>query len=134
MLSVLNQDKSKRETYIQFPGFPPPSELFGGTWAAAFDDEDVFFRTPGKKALPFNGGIQSEAMVNLTGQLWVYGIGILGSGVFVGEAGYADRPASLKNHVVPTSIVKLDISKQCNVADELRVRNRTIRVWYLISM
>jgi hypothetical protein len=34
-------------TFIQFPGYSAPNSLFGGSWSAIFDNEGIFFRTPG---------------------------------------------------------------------------------------
>jgi hypothetical protein len=45
-------------TFIQFPGYSAPNSLFGGSWSAIFDNEGIFFRTPGSGASSFGGGIQ----------------------------------------------------------------------------
>ena len=51
-------------TYIQFPGQAAPNTLFGGSWSAIFDNEGIFFRTPGGPASVFGSGIQSGSIGN----------------------------------------------------------------------
>lgn len=61
MLKVINAKKSENEIYHQYPGLPTPGEIFGGVWQALFEDEGVFFRTPGGNALAFNSGVQDSS-------------------------------------------------------------------------
>src|SRR5690625_6930645 len=54
--------------YTQYPGTDTPSTLFGGTWTLMFNTEGVFFRTEGQGASGFGGGVQGDAIRNITGQ------------------------------------------------------------------
>src|SRR5690625_7172247 len=53
--------------YTQYPGTDTPSTLFGGTWTLMFNTEGVFFRTEGQGASSFGGGVQGDAIRNITG-------------------------------------------------------------------
>lgn len=120
------------ETYVQFPGQATPASLFGGTWSALFDNEGVFFRTPGNHALLFNAGIQTDAMQKVTGEItgvqgWVSG----------GSSGALRRTQTQGNgtggsaHTTNNLRVNFDssLSPDARTASETRPRNRTIRVW-----
>ena len=119
-------------TYIQFPGRAAPNTLFGGTWSAIFDNEGIFFRTPGGEASSFGGGIQGDAIREIQGTVDLGatnpGTGAQ-TGVFrksfvnINERGgnnIGTRLTFAASRVVPT-------------ANENRPRNRTVRVWVRTS-
>jgi len=100
-------------TYIQFPGYAAPSALFGGTWVAIFDNEGVFFRTPGGNASAFGSGIQADELKSHTHRIPVASPRGGGSG----SPGVAENQYDVNRVTDPTGGV------------ETRPRNRTIRVW-----
>jgi hypothetical protein len=63
----------------EFPAAQAPAALFGGTWAACFENESVFFRSGGKNNLSTDGrsnGRQGDASRNLTGGIGGSAVGI----------------------------------------------------------
>ena len=124
--------------YIQFPGYSAPSSLFGGTWSAIFDNEGIFFRTPGGEALSFGGGIQLDQIQRIFGE-----VGNTDGHGFEGLRGtkVATGPFSARNSVGrrtgsssssnQTRIIRFDTNDDPNVrsGSETRPRNRTVRVW-----
>src|SRR5699024_3085905 len=58
--------------YTQYPGTETPSDLFGGTWTLMFNTEGVFFRTEGQGASSFGGGVQGDAIRNISGIFSAY--------------------------------------------------------------
>lgn len=120
------------ETYVQFPGQATPASLFGGTWSALFDNEGVFFRTPGNGALAFNSGIQPDAMQEITGSVtgvqgWVSGssLGALKRTQHHGQG--TGGSASTTNNM--SISFDSSLSPNARTSSETRPRNRTIRVW-----
>ncbi len=124
--------------YIQFPGYSAPSSLFGGSWSAIFDNEGIFFRTPGNNATAFGAGIQLDQIQRIFGE-----IGNTNGHGFEGLRGtkVATGPFSARNNVGDrtgrsassnqTRIIRFDTNDDPNVRSgtETRPRNRTIRVW-----
>jgi len=120
--------------YTQYPGTETPSTLFGGTWTLMFNTEGVFFRTEGNNASNFGGGIQGDAIRNITGGIQTDVSG--GNGNFVGPSGaftvsnggrrpaqaYGGSSAGNRNaHFSASNVVP--------TASENRPRNLTVRVW-----
>src|SRR5690625_3918959 len=92
--------------YTQYPGTETPSDLFGGTWTLMFNTEGVFFRTEGQGASSFGGGVQGDAIRNITGRFSAYTHGNGGpSGAFSSEIrnpdqlDTGDHPDSNRNYV-----------------------------------
>lgn len=125
-------------TYTQYPGCPAPADLFGGTWEARFDDEGIFFRTPGGEALAFGGGIQQDQMQRITGEIGGPNLLLRTDGTPEGALS-----GSIKNSGVASSggsgaaITRLDFNSanspdartSATTDGETRSINRTIRVW-----
>lgn len=140
-INILNSPIVIPETYVQYPGKRPPSELFGGTWQALFDEEGVFFRTGGGEALPFGEGIQEDQMQRIVGVIRTGArkrdsIGDNTTGAFrttavggtvnaydsgVNTFTYEDRTFDSGNSP--------DARVSENTDGETRPLNRTIRVW-----
>ena len=133
MLELINIGSNAPEVYVQYPGKRPPSEVYGGAWRSIFDDEGVFFRTPGGSATQFGGGIQGDAIRNLYGTFGAEGLSRdqAGSSSATGVLKVGPRAhrayggASYSGSVT----IVLDASLGVPTADENRPRNRTIRVW-----
>lgn len=128
-------------TYIQFPGRPAPSTLFGGSWTAIFDNEGVFFRTPGGEASSFGAGIQSDQMQRITGSVgnsrwrrarWWREVGALSAGPDGGQNQNASGSGD-------SGSINFDSRNSPNsrassvTSGETRPRNRTVRVWVRTS-
>lgn len=147
MLTILNKSKLKDEVYIQFPGEKTPADLFGGTWSAMFENEGVFFRTPGGTALAFNGGVQNAANTahnHNRGTMEITGTAQYGNGLSIrgygGGAFYAVGTGNQDNHgggasygtgtylQFTASRTWTGVTSTDGVADG-RPKNRTFRVW-----
>ena len=125
--------------YTQYPGTETPSSLFGGTWALMFNDEGVFFRTEGQGASSFGGGVQGDAIRNITGNTnvlrGVSNIHVLrgASGVFSAwdTSSIYSRNVELVENTDEYTLLRFDFdaSRVVPTAPENRPRNRTIRVW-----
>ena len=138
--TVLTSTIPVGSTYVQFPGEPAPNSVFGGSWSAIFDDEGVFFRTPGGGASSFGGGIQSDQMQRITGQAdWSrFGGGAAlitsVSGAWTRTTG-ASRPgvdslsSRTANRLSMDSANSPDARVSSSTNGETRPQNRTIRVW-----
>lgn len=135
MLTLTNKVLAP-ETYIQLPGKKPPSEIYGGTWRAIYDEDSVFFRTPGFLSGPMDGSIQGDATRNVTGQIWggsanaSSGLALNGSGVFRSAgAGYGDKIDLNPDVPMDSTSIIFDLSLQVPTAIEVRPRNITVRLW-----
>ena len=123
-------------TYIQFPGYSAPNSLFGGSWSAVFDNEGIFFRTPGNGASSFGGGIQGHDTEDLFATF-----DNRGSQDF--EIRFINTPSWQANQFAfdgdgdgsrgssSTRGRGLEVRKMNN--GETRPRNRTVRVWVRTS-
>lgn len=131
-------------TYMQFPGRTSPGNLFGGTWSAIFDNEGVFFRTPGSGATFFGGGIQGDAIRNITGDTeWAVdwnnsnSIGIVRyNGAIYGSSAQPTAHITDSNGAEQSGRRRrmyFDASRVVPTSTEVRPRNRTVRVWVKIS-
>lgn len=120
------------EVYIQFPGTSSPETLYGGSWVKMFSNESIFFRTEGSLATGFNGGIQGDAIRNMTGKA---GFGATGggrghaSGVFRQQYYRASERGGNPNG----TLISFDASRVVPTSNENRPRNRTIRVWRKVA-
>ena len=127
-------------TFIQFPGEDPPNSVFGGSWSAIFDNEGVFFRTPGGEASSFGGGIQSDQMQRITGSagrnpntglLRDFGDNTVGA---FNKGASTDNTSSFSSGQ-EGNLLDFDSANSPNArtssstAGETRPQNRTIRVW-----
>ena len=135
--AIKKQRKVVGETYVQFPGRAAPASLFGGTWSALFESEGVFFRTPGGDATAFGGGIQGDAIRNITGSFNT-------NSSYFSSASYAHATGPFTASEASGSPlrrnsggegsdvmnIKFDASKIVPTSTENRPKNRTIRVWY----
>lgn len=135
MLTLKNKRVSP-ETYIQLPGKKPPSDIYGGTWRAIYDEDSVFFRTPGFLSNPMNGAIQGDATRNVTGTIWggsanaSSGLALNGNGVFRSAGSGLGDKIDLNPDVPMDSVsVYFDLSQQVPIANEIRPRNITVRLW-----
>ena len=119
-------------TYIQFPGEPAPNSVFGGSWSAIFDNEGVFFRTPGGEASSFGGGIQSDQMQRITGESRAVG---LARHTDAGALESINTGNQFGGGSANGLYIKLDSANSPNARassstdGETRPQNRTIRVW-----
>src|SRR5699024_9705865 len=112
--------------YTQYPGTDTPSTLFGGTWTLMFNTEGVFFRTEGNGASSFGGGVQGDAIRNITGNThsgWDRGTP---SGAFRWLNTNSSGFSSGGGQGGPMSF---DASRVVPTASENRPRNLTVRVW-----
>ena len=134
--TVLTSSIPVGATFIQFPGEPAPNSLFGGSWSAIFDNESVFFRTPGGEASSFGGGIQSDQMQRITGH--VGRRGMLFGGSPSSQSGALFRDGARKSQAALTGEqnnigISFDSARTARTSSstsgETRVKNRTIRVW-----
>ena len=124
-------------TYVQFPGRSTPASLFGGTWSAIFDNEGIFFRTPGGEATSFGGGIQQDQMQRITGRFDVLkrvpgntqGMASVSSGANYRWSG-TDSSNQATNRISLDSANSPDARVSSSTSGETRARNRTIRVWH----
>ena len=136
--TVLTSSIPVGATYVQFPGEDPPNSVFGGSWTAIFDNESVFFRTPGGEASSFGGGIQSDQMQRITGLVdgnWmnrggdVTSLGALARvddsavSARAGAGGGSTRGISFDSANSPNA------RTSSSTNGETRPQNRTIRVW-----
>lgn len=136
MLTLKNKRVSP-ETYIQLPGKKPPSEIYGGTWRAIYDEDSVFFRTPGFLSNPMNGTIQGDAMRDLTGNVGFtigasYGLVDRTTGVF-GVVG--TRRGYIAGHTTDYNFhpgFDFKASRVVPTSNEFRPRNITVRLWELV--
>src|SRR5690625_2358289 len=117
--------------YTQYPGTDTPSTLFGGTWTLMFNTEGVFFRTEGQGASSFGGGVQGDAIRNISGIFSAYSYEDGGpSGPFrstisnTSQLG-ADNPIETRTYIR----FSFNASREVPTASENRPRNRTVRVW-----
>ncbi len=127
-------------TYAQYPGGKTPLEMgWPGIWNEQYQSEGVFFRTPGGEALAFNGGVQDDAIRNITGRLradsggyggFARGSTNLPDNLFAAEAGSSGAPTGVSGYN-NSKTVFFDASKAPGVktANENRPKNRTFRVW-----
>ena len=125
-------------TFIQFPGEDPPNSVFGGSWTAIFDNEGVFFRTPGGEASSFGGGIQSDQMQRITGSFGSRRSNnsntFTSNGAFFRD-GNVSNDGSRGDATFNASRVAFDSANSPNARTssstdgETRPQNRTIRVW-----
>ena len=116
--TVLRSSIPVGATFIQFPGEDPPNSVFGGSWSAIFDNESVFFRTPGGSASSFGSGVQSQNLPEHR-----HGIGGQGGTVSFrsgGLSGSAWDSGAFSNRRTTNQEI---------TSGELRPVNRTIRVW-----
>ena len=131
-------------TYVQFPGRSTPASLFGGTWSAIFDNEGIFFRTPGGGATSFGGGIQQDQMQLVTGSLNSRGTeSARPSNQYSSYSGAFSRGSTSSgraymrtsgnqtviNGVNFSTANSPDARVSSSTSGETRARNRTIRVW-----
>ena len=139
LVNLLNVVYPIGYTYAQYPGgLTPAAMLWPGTWEAQFEDEGVFFRTPGGQASTFGSGIQEDAMQRITGYLGDFNDYAArrgtATGAFTGTnansgtgigRGSGDAYTTLNfdsaNSVFPASAKTDD--------NETRPRNRTFRIW-----
>lgn len=158
MLEVLNKvPRAINETYTQYPGEKSPAELFGGTWTPLFENEGVFFRTPGGSALAFNGGIQNAANtahnhdrgnMDITGELWATNdqqmrtraFGWAGGALYLDQSGTnASSPGHWGHNTPGAGMARFSAARAWSgrtsadgVADG-RPKNRTCRLWKRIG-
>ena len=135
--TVLTSSIPVGATFIQFPGKPAPNSIFGGSWSAIFDNEGVFFRTPGGEASSFGGGIQSDQMQRITGNDTIgseaFNRGTRSGAFLSGSSVGGARNTGVANGGVYR--INLDTSSSPNARTssstdgETRPQNRTIRVW-----
>lgn len=124
-------------TYIQFPGYDAPNTLFGGTWSAIFDNEGIFFRTPGGEATAFGGGIQLDQMQRVTATAFTNQgcAGVFSSfgGAFSGQNFGNEHDGcggtSSARRLNFDSANSPDAKTSSSTDGETRPRNRTVRVW-----
>jgi len=112
--------------YTQYPGTDTPSTLFGGTWTLMFNTEGVFFRTEGQGASSFGGGVQGDAIRNITGTVGAVSRYTSAAGAFWLNDTSDNWP---RGSGYPMSRSRFDASRVVPTAAENRPRNRTIRVW-----
>ena len=141
--TVLTSTIPVGSTYVQFPGESAPNSVFGGSWSAIFDNEAIFFRTPGSGAASFGGGVQSDQMQRITGRLGGSDLSLFGRirGTFIREGVFSStaittnsgRDAAGSDNSL--DIINIDSANSPNArtssstSGETRVKNRTIRVW-----
>jgi len=138
--TVLTSSIPVGATYVQFPGESAPNSVFGGSWSAIFDNEAIFFRTPGSGAESFGGGVQSDQMQRITAQAeWArFGGGAStvtnaqGAWAISGGAtrpGVDDRGSRTARRVSMDSANSPNARASSSTSGETRPKNRTIRVW-----
>lgn len=140
-LHVLNEELTKLNydkvglVYPQYPGCKPPSEIYGGTWESIFDNQGLFWRNPGGNALPFNGGVQTDTIRNITAGFSHHGDeggSLLRSltGAFRGATKSTYRSSSDPlPGAFSHSSVEFDASRVVPVGPENRPVNATFRLW-----
>ena len=135
--TVLTSSIPVGATYVQFPGEPAPNSVFGGSWSAIFDNEGVFFRTPGGEASSFGGGIQSDQMQKITGDFVPnfgsrWDLRASTNGAFTptnhGSAG-ADSVNGTAIRFFFDNADSPNARVSSTTSGETRARNRTVRVW-----
>jgi len=134
--SILNICFPVGFTYAQYPDGKTPAGMgYPGTWTAKFETEGIFFRTPGGKALSFEGGIQEHATQRITAFLsqffcstgtaatGAFSVGSFSAMLDTSSGGYGQRSLSFDSAD--------SISPNVNNTDddESRPRNRTYRIW-----
>jgi len=130
--SVKNAVWPVGSSYMQLPGASAPGSLgLPGTWTAQFENEGIFFRTPGGNALAFGGGIQEDRIRNITGDVSNAPnnrkIVSTASGAFAvsgGSKGWNDNNSSYG-----PDTFDFDASRVVPTGPENNPRNRTWRTW-----
>ena len=125
-------------TYAQYPGgLTPAAMLWPGTWEAKFEDEGVFFRTPGGQASTFGSGIQEDAMQRITGSIQGIAHGKYRGPAVEGAFTHRERERGGGNAEGPGGTDTFDFDSANSVSPasaktddaETRPRNRTFRIW-----
>lgn len=149
--------KGLDEVYTQYPGQKAPGELFGGVWEPLFENEGIFFRTPGGTALPFNGGVQNAANtahnhdrgnMEITGELWGTNdqqmrsrmFGWAGGAIYLDQGGtVGSSPGHWGWNTPGAGMARFSAARAWSgrtstdgVADG-RPKNRTCRLWRRVS-
>lgn len=122
-VDVLDITRPIGSPFDQYPGMADPNTLFPGTtWTERFADEGIVFRTPGGKALAFDGGIQEDAIQFHDHEIRVKSDNAGGTA--------ADGSSSGNIGLIKTlGIVQDGSHEPPRVDEESRHRNRTFRVW-----
>ena len=139
IITLLNNPNRtpEKQVYVQYPRTPPPAEIFGGTWKAIFDEESVFFRTPGPYSLPFEAAaVQQDSMAKHNHYTMTHS-GTRYTGHLSGDR-HAATTGAHKNDVgyeiSPSGAGTPNTGLSSTVGEvENRPKNRTVRVWHNIS-
>ena len=110
--------------YAQYPGMLSPWDLYidvQSNWTERFNNEGVFFRTPGRKASKFGSGIQEDALQ--------YHEHNIPTSFDDDNGGYNDIGSSMNASNGTLGIRNSSGHEAARVAEETRPRNRTFRIW-----
>jgi hypothetical protein len=137
-------DISSNSMDLAFPASQNPKNLFkGGIWKEVWADEAIFFRTEGKFADEKRvNGVQDYAIYRITGTTplsqydynWISKDNKGGAtGVFKGELSSFNIQSDEDYDTDAVTRSYFDSSAQVKTGNELRVRNRLIRIWKRIG-